>query len=222
MALLQTLADQRAMFRLLVRDVSALKPGLTDGQVDLFLNEALRLYALLVEDDDTVYFYDETPLARGAYYTDLTFSRTPLAVASVYLRGKRKLNKRALPWLFSKLEELPNDVSEPEFYGYDAQGDRSVWRFYFDSKSDDDYTLRVWYRIEPVPYAGDASTTPYGDIASDTITTMAAVRAAGTVYGRPPAFVNNLAAGLPERIRKGAGLGFSTSTHGGADSRREP
>lgn len=216
-----TRANLRDHVRLHVRDTSTTSPGLSDAQVNSLLNEALFSYASLADGDEVLFNSVLATLSAGSNGATLFFSVTPLSLEALYLVGVGKLTRKPLLSILQHQEENPNETGIPQFFAIDSAGTRDSWAVYLNCKADQGYSLSAWYRKEPTAYAGESTTTPFGDHAAYVISRMAMVEAA-RLLGRPQEFINNIASSLPDRIRSAMGVPFRSGTHGGATHAREP
>jgi len=218
-----TRAEMRDLAKFHAKDVSTSQPGLSDDQWNVLLSEALYAYAIEADGDDTLFYAVSATLLTGMNTVDLDFTGlpTPLMLESVFLTGVKRLTKRPLTTILTAQAEDPGARQQPDFYAMSASTGRTVWTLLFEALSDADYPVAALYRMEPTDLLNEDDVPPFGDHASRVIARMAAIEGC-LKLGRPGDYMDRLAATLPDRLRAARTSGFRGTTHGGADSGREP
>lgn len=211
-----TVAQMRTVGQTLVMDTSTTNPGLSSTDWLVLLNDALFAYAAAFPNLlELTGLLGTATTSSGTQLSTLTLNATTTSVRSItnaFIRSTQDLQRAEFMDLLRRATKEPTQ-SIPTHYAIvsavsSAPGVASTSHVYsvrWWPIPDATYSVDFYGNVQPVTLTGDSDYTPFQEAEARTIARMAAVEAA-RLLGRSQAFVQGVAAPLPDEIKAAMGL----------------
>lgn len=210
-----TLAQIRSLAQLHVQDTNSSALGLSNANYLDLINEALYAYAAMFPDDLSLSgrVLSASVLSgqteKQVYLNGVVGNVRNITTAMLSTGTNRLLEIVTVPEILRAIDADSTTTGQPvkvafasEEYisGANTNTELAVTMFMWP-KTNNTYTIYLYGTVQPTALSADSDKPPYGDHECRVIARMAAIEAA-RLLGRNQAFIQGLAAPLPDRVKE--------------------